>query len=191
MSPINRHLLWRILSVVTTFLFATTQLYAFGDYSLKIDDEYEISRANDLQVSLQYTGKHDLVYYHDMFPTTGPIYSYKVTPKHIFLWVYGRKPRNLFPGDKYEDVDPSNQSYLILDKSNQQLVGPLNLADFQAHPIVQSFGDFSWIKTRNPELFVRIVSLIGTLLSPPIFPIFLLIGLVIFFRGKPVSQSTS
>lgn len=190
MSPINRHLLWRILSVVMTFLLATTQQYAFGDFSLKIDDDYEISCANDLQVGLQYTGQHSLVYYHDMFPATGPIYSYKVTPKHIFLWVYGRKLRNRFPGDKYEDIDPSNQSYLILDKSNQQLIGPLNLTDFQAHPIVQSFGEFSWIEARNPDPFVRIISLIYMLLSPPIFPILLLIGLVTFFRGKPDSQTT-
>lgn len=189
MSPTNRHMFWRILSAVTTFLLATTQLHAFGDYNLKIDDDYEISRANDLQVSLKYTGQHGLVYYHDMFPATGPIYSYKVTPTHIFLWVYGRKLRNHFPGDQYEDVDPSNQSYLILDKSNQELVGPLNLADFQAHSIVQSFGEFSWAKARNPDPFVRILPLIYLFLSPATFPIFLLIALVIFFRAKPNPQS--
>lgn len=151
MLSINRYSLWRILATAIALLWIPNQLYAFGDYRLKIDDDYAITRANELQVSLSRISTHDLVYYCDMFPATGPIDCYKVTPTHIFLWVYGRKPRNHFPGDKFEDVDWSNKSYLILDKSNQQLIGPLNQADFQAHPIVQSFGKFSWIEARNPD----------------------------------------
>jgi len=187
----NRHSLWRILAAAMAFLWIPTQLYAFGDYRLKIDNDYEICRANELQVCLNRISTHDLVYYWDMFPATGPIDSYKVTPTHIFLWVYGRKLRNHFPGDTFEDVDPSNQSYLILDKSDQQLIGPLNQADFQAHPIVQGFGKFSWIKARNPDPFVRFLPLISILLSPITFPILLLIVLVIFFRSKPAPKSKS
>lgn len=134
--------------ILTSF---AADAHAFGDYVLEIDPHYRIVRANSLDVSLVRADSASLIYTPRDFPSAGPIVGYEVTPTHILLRTVGRKPRQLFAGDTFEDVDDSQEFYFLVDKADDRLTGPLTNTDFFNQAIVRQHGSPQWIAPTHPR----------------------------------------
>ncbi|MCL4473909.1 MAG: hypothetical protein M1539_02960 [Actinobacteria bacterium] len=115
----------RIAIVLTLLLLAPFCLATgWNDYTLDIGDGYDVFRANSLDVCI---GKSSgsLILCPSNYDNVGPIDQYITTPQHIFTKNLGRKPRNLFEGDTFQDIDSSKTFYFIIYKANDEVIGPL------------------------------------------------------------------
>lgn len=75
----------------------------WADYDYTIGNGYTLFRANSMDVCV--TRGNSVVVFGDTQNGAGPIVQYAVTPTHIYTRHAGRKLRNLFPGDTFEDID--------------------------------------------------------------------------------------
>ncbi|WP_153559504.1 hypothetical protein, partial [Roseimaritima sediminicola] len=172
----RRHLLFVLLILAAWLNVAGAS--GWNDYQLTIDPGYKICRANSLDVCLGHSDGQ-LIYVPSDYAQTGPINAYNVTPTHIFLHTHGRTPRNLFEGDTFENVDPSQQFFFVLDKSDDRLTGPFTIAEFQKQPGVPAEENLQWTEPRNPNAasaaIVGWIFLSAALLMIG-WPIFLIVG---------------
>lgn len=142
------------------FLLAASVCLAQGwnDYELDIGDGYHVFRTDSLRVGID-KDRHPLLS-PDMYDNVGPLRRHLATPKHIFAMSVGRKPRNLFSGDKFQDIDPTKEFYFIITKGTEAVVGPLSKEDFAKRPEVVSLGQLDWKTPRNPSFWIP---LLGTI----------------------------
>jgi hypothetical protein len=132
---------------VTTSILLLSAFACFAsgwrDYTLDIGDGYYIFRANSMDVCV---GKadHGLILYPDKFANVGPVVRYITTPQHILTRNLGRKSRNLFQGDTFQDVDPSQTFFFVISKGTDEIVGPLSEDEFTGRPEVASLGQPNW-----------------------------------------------
>jgi hypothetical protein len=151
----------------------TAAAQGWSDYELQIDPVFRIVRANDLDVFLARKGG-SVVYFHGEYSGVAPINGYIVTETHIFTRHKGRKARNLFAGDTFEDVDPTRTFYFIVDKGVASdeasagritaidgvpttnvgvsgVLGPFDEKTFLQQTVVQSLGAIQWSSPKNPN----------------------------------------
>lgn len=142
----------QIVAVVVLAGGSTSQLFAWGggDYKIGIEAGYYIVRANSLDVSLGSEPGHS-IYSPSGYAQTGPIAEYSITPTHIYLRVLGRKPRQAFEGDDFEEVDASKEFFFIFDKQHKHLDGPLTRNEFLENAIVVNQKPTSWIAPKDPR----------------------------------------
>jgi len=126
------------------------------DYELQIAPGYTVHRANSMDIALCDNNGYAPV---PTDTTTGPLVGYVVTPNHIFTHHHGRKLRNAFQGDTFEEVDPTRGIYFIVDRGTNQVIGPLSLQSFRKRPAVQTAtlnnaSAINWQVPRNPNILL-------------------------------------
>ncbi|MBN2578120.1 MAG: hypothetical protein JXB10_03935 [Pirellulales bacterium] len=144
--------MFRFILILVFGFVAINGVYGSGwsDYQLDIGDGFSIVRCNGLDVCL-CDKNHGMIYCPSQFVGTGPINGYALTENAVYLRTYGRKSRNLFAGDKFENVDPSREFFFIYDRKTEQLSPPLTAADFNTEVEPLSSSLISWIQPRNPN----------------------------------------
>ncbi|MHB8858861.1 MAG: hypothetical protein ACYC6Z_05170 [Thermoleophilia bacterium] len=162
----------RIAIVLTLLLLAPFCLATgWNDYTLDIGDGYDVFRANSLDVCI---GKSSgsLILCPSNYDNVGPIDQYITTPQHIFTKNLGRKPRNLFEGDTFQDIDSSKTFYFIISKANDEVIGPLTEDEFARRPEVTDLERLNWQTPHNPNFLLPILgSLMFLAISIPILAI--------------------
>lgn len=177
--------------VTSIILFSASICNATGwnDYSLDIGDGYTVFRANSLDISI---GKANgrLILHHADYENVGPVIRYIITPEHILTKNYGRKNRNLFEGDTFQEVDTSQEYYFIISKKSDMVTGPLSEDQFVKRQEVSSLDSLDWKKPKNPNFLIPLLgSLMFIIIIIPILlvkyfwitvPVF--IGVVLLIR---------
>jgi uncharacterized membrane protein len=138
---------------IPVFLLSASVCLATGwnDYRRDIGDGYSIFRANSFDRGVSYKNSGLIDPY--AFPQIGPVYGYYVTDAFIFARAYGRKMRNLFEGDTFEETDRTEQFYFILKKGENEITGPLLLSEFEVNDVVQQHSPIQWQPPRNPNFW--------------------------------------
>lgn len=166
--------------IAALFTFTAPALATgWHDYELPISPQHSILRANSLDVML-CRGRSIILVPRD-YPDVGPIVEYSVGSSHIFTRHIGRKPRNLFTDDTFEELDYPQEFFFVVDRSSDTVSGPFSSAQFQVNPKVSQEAPIQWEKPRNPNIVIPILgSLIFLAFSVVIFgwPLLLLALLV-------------
>lgn len=154
-------------------IFFTSIGFASGwnDFTLDIGDGYNIVRCNSMDVCI---GKADmsLILYPEKYSNVGPVVYYFTTPKFIFTKNLGRKPRNLFQGDTFEDIDSSQEFFFIISKGTDEIAGPLSASQFAGRPEVADIASLNWQAPKNPNIAIPLFgSLMFLVISVPILAI--------------------
>ena len=145
----------KLLATLCAFLSPAFACLASGwnDYILDIGDGYKIVRASSFEVCLDKGGPiHPEIF-------SGPLCRYITTPKYIFTM--------------NRDISPLNrESYFVVTKGPDEVVGPLSSADFAKRPEVASLGPLDWKSPRNPNFWAPLLgSLLFLVLAIPILAI--------------------
>lgn len=143
----------KIIVAMVVILFVSITCFATGwhDYELDIGDGYRIFRYNSIDVCIGKVGG-SLILLPRNYADLGPVVGYFTTQKFIFTKNIGRKDRNLFKGDTFQDLDTTREFYFIITKHSDKIIGPLAESDFVGHPHVSGSGPIEWQVPRNPNL---------------------------------------
>ena len=147
-------------------LFVAAQLFAQGwtDFEFTIDGDFEFVRCNSLQ-TLIMNGDTILLDPTD-YPSIGPIDKYANSSRYIFTKNLGRKLRNSFDGDNFEEVDDASLYFFIIDKKLETISGPLDQTQFNAHSATVNAGPIRWKHPYNPLGFFCLFSCSTIIISP-------------------------
>ena len=147
------------------------------DYTRDIGDGYFLFRNNsfDIGIALRNGVLNSVLISPDNFSGIGPLCGYCVTDSLIFVQTYGSRPRRLFDGDTYLEVDPSKQFYFIVEKGTSRVTGPLSRRAFEGHDSVKEHVPILWEAPKNPNM-ARAV-----LWDFAMLPMFLLLASVKYF----------
>ncbi|MEW5894824.1 MAG: hypothetical protein AB1650_03540 [Candidatus Omnitrophota bacterium] len=139
---------------VALFFLSSSSLFASGwnDYVLDIGDGYSVFRANTLDISISKGGL--LVFNPRDFGGVGPVENYQMRDRFILLKTKGRKDRNLFEGDTFQNVDYETEYYFVLRKTDDSVLGPFNEAQFEKRLADLNIATGEWIKPENPHPYV-------------------------------------
>jgi hypothetical protein len=156
-----------------TFLASTSVCMASGwqDYTLDIGDGYNVFRANSMDVCI---GKANgrIILHPWNYAGVGPVVQYINAPQHILTKNFGRKPRNLFEGDSFEEIDPSRSYFFVIAKANDRVHGPLSEEELSQRPEVANLGTLDWQTPKNPNFWRPLLgNLFFLALSIPILAI--------------------
>ncbi len=148
-------------AILIVFLWSSI-CFASGwnDFTLDIGDGYNVFRANSMDVCIS-KDNGNLILYPDKYDKLGPVIRYITTTEFIFTKNFGRKPRNMFDGDTFQDIDSSREFFFIISKVTDEVTGPLSAGQFHGHPEVKSLGSLDWQKPKNPTFWLP---LLGTLM---------------------------
>ena len=143
------------LIIISALFLSASLCFASGwnDFDLDIGDGYQIVRCNSLDVLLRKTNG-PLLINPDEYNKVGPIVRYINTPDYIFTMNYGKKIRNLFEGDTFQDVDSEQSYFFILKKGNDEITGPLSQQEFETRPEVAALMPISWQVPKNPNFWL-------------------------------------
>lgn len=142
----KRNLVILILLMSASFCFAS----GWGDYSLDIGDGYNVNRCNSVDVGIsKANGK--LILYPDKYDNVGPVVQYITTSNYILTKNLGRRPRNAFSGDIFQDIDPSKEFFFIIIKGTDEVIGPLSESEFSKRTEIASLGLLDWRIPKNPS----------------------------------------
>ncbi|MBN2643101.1 MAG: hypothetical protein JXR78_15720 [Victivallales bacterium] len=162
----------RITTILAILLSASVCLASgWNDFSLDIGDGYNVFRANSMDVCI---GRADgsLILYPRDHDEVGPVVRYIVTPDYILTKNLGRTPRNLFEGDTFQDVDPSQEYFFIIAKANDEVHGPFSADEFSERPEIANLGELDWQIPKNPNFWLPIFgSLMFLAIATPILAI--------------------
>lgn len=174
--------------LLIALLFTPIRASATGwnDYELQIDPEFWLARNSASEIVLCNSARA-IVYHQVDYPGVGRMAEYAVTDSYIFTRHIGSKPRNRFPGDTFEDDDPSREYFFIVRKdgevvggpmdrqeeiidrvlhitfrkSTPHVLGPLNRHEFDAEPAFGKSAPIHWQTPKNPNFWTP---LLGTLM---------------------------
>jgi hypothetical protein len=126
------------------------------DYSLDIGDGYSIVRCNSLQIIVANAHGQILIgpdcdHYDD---PVGPVVEYATTERFVFTRNLGKRARNLFVGDTFQDVDPTQEFFFILAKGTDAVTGSLTRQEFSSRPEVTAASPIGWCTPRNPNFWL-------------------------------------
>lgn len=148
----------RRLTAVGTILLMAPICFAsgWGDFSLDIGDGYSVYRCNSLDVCI---GKADgsLILYPDKHESVGPVIQYITTPQYVFTKNLGRKHRDMFEGDTFQNIDTSQEFFFIIFKGTDKVAGPLSKDEFMIRPEISGSGQLDWKTPRNPNFWLPLV----------------------------------
>ena len=161
------------ITIMLAVLLTTLVCHAVGwnDFTLDIGDGYNVFRANSMDVCI---GKADrsLILYPRDHDKVGPVVRYITTPDYILTKNFGRIPRNLFEGDTFQNVDPSQEYFFVIAKANDEVLGPFLEDEFMKRPEVTSLGDLDWLIPKNPNFWLPLFgSLMFLVIAIPILAI--------------------
>jgi hypothetical protein len=168
----NAWIMKRITAIFAVLLSASA-CFASGwsDFTLDIGDGYTVVRCNSLDVCIGKAG-HSLILSPGDYDGVGPVVRYISTPDYILTNNLGRKPRNLFEGDTFEDVDPSKECFFVIAKATDEVHGPFSANEFSGQPEVAGLGRLDWKTPRNPNSRLPFLgALIFLALSIPILAV--------------------
>lgn len=144
MARIGTAVLFLVLAVSPTSLAV-----GWADYEVEIDPGFVVVRANSLDVMVSRPGG-EIILPTSEHQNVGPLSGYAVTPTHILTRHYGRRSRNLFAGDTFEEVDPMRLYFFVTRKSDAGVTGPLSEQEFLNDPVVRAAGTVRWAEPRHP-----------------------------------------
>ena len=154
-----------------------------ADYSMKMPNRYEFVECNSVETVICPPNSSSIIFTPYDYPKVGPIKEFATTNSFIFLRTAGRKLRNRFAGDTYEEVDDNATFYFIIATPRDTVAGPFSFAKFQNHADVKSTGKLNWESPRNP--------LIGTILWIQLGAVTLMLifaGAITWYLFKPASN---
>ncbi len=162
------------ITAILTFLLSASVCFASGwhDYTLDIGDGYNVFRANSMDVCIGKANGRLILYPND-HDNVGPVVRYIVTPDYVLTKNLGRKPRNLFEGDTFQNVDSSQEHFFVIAKVNDEVSGPYSEEEFLQRPEVASLGQLDWQIPTNPN---RLTPLLGNIMFIAFSIPFLAIG---------------
>lgn len=106
------------------------------------------------------------------FNNVGPVIKYITTAKYIFTINNGRKPRNEFIGDTFENIDTSKEFYFLITKETDNIIGPMSKIEFEKQPAVTSLAPLEWKTPTNPNFWLPFLGgIIFLALSVPILAV--------------------
>jgi len=150
-----------VLSIVVLALTASCACIAQGwnDFELDIGDGYSIVKCNSLDICV--CKARGMILYPQDYHSVGPVDQYFTTKDFIFTKNLGRKPRHLFKGDTFEDIDTTKEFFFIITKGSDVVAGPFTRSEFLRDSRVARAGPIRWRVPRNPNI---LLPLLGTLL---------------------------
>ena len=150
---------------------------------MKMPNRYEFVRCNSVDTVICPPNSSTVIFAPSDYPKVGPIKEFATTNSFIFLRTAGRKLRNRFAGDTFEEVDDNAKFYFIIATPQDTVAGPFSFAKFQNHADVKSTGKLNWESPRNP--------LIGTILWIQLGAVTLMLifaGAITWYLFKPASN---
>lgn len=146
------------MALLTFFLFPTC-CFATGwtDFELAIGDGYRIVKGNSIDVMV-CNENHRVILLPRAYPDVGPIVRYSTTDRLILTRNIGRKPRNLFKGDGFQDPDRKKEFFFIITKESDEVNGPLSRSEFERHPFMASVSPLDWKVPRNPHIIRSLIA---------------------------------
>ncbi len=127
---------------------------------------FEFVRCNSVDTVVCPPGSSTVIFSPYDFDGVGPIREFATTNKYVFLRNAGRKTRNLFAGDEFQEVDASRHYYFIISTGDYSKIGPLTQAEFTNHQVVRSTGSLNWKSPVNPVRYF-VLAVLGSCLSIP------------------------
>ena len=154
-----------IIAFVFLF-FSTNSAFAQGytDFEFSIDRNFRFVRCTSLQTIITNNGR--VCFDPTDYPAVGPINKYSNQAEHIFTKNLGRKLRNQFPNDTFEEIDETVSHFFIIDKTSEKITGPLTKTQFDNNPVVKTAGQIRWKHPYNPLGFVCLFSCFTIMVSP-------------------------
>jgi len=180
----------RVTAILAVLLSASVCLASgWNDFTLDIGDGYTVVRCNSMDVCIGKSD-HSLILYPRNHDKVGPVVRYISTPNYILTKNLGRTPRNLFEGDTFQNVDPSQEHFFVIVKANDEVLGPFSEEDFSKRPEVASLGKLDWQIPKNPNFWLPLFgSLMFLAIAIPILAIKffwitipLIIGVILLIR---------
>ena len=149
--------------LVLIILLTATNAHATGwlDYKLDIGDGYTIWRNNSIDINVANSEDRILIGFNDNNNPVGPVVAYAATDQFIFTRNLGKKQRNLFEGDTFQNVDPEQEYFFILTKKTDSVVGPLTNEKFNSRAEIKASSPIIWEIPQNPNFWLP---LFGTLM---------------------------
>jgi hypothetical protein len=147
----------KAIAIVFVLLLAPSCLATgWSDFELDIGDGYRVFRANSMDVGIG-TADGRIILNPNDYEGVGPVSRYITTPTLILTKNLGRKARNLFKGDTFEDVDPAKEFYFVIVKGTNDVRGPYSQAEFATLPDVVNLGKLDWRVPRNPSFWLPLL----------------------------------
>jgi len=147
----------RITTILTILLSVTTCMASgWNDFTLDIGDGYTVVKCNSMDVCIGKTD-HSLILYPRGHDKVGPVVRYINTPDYILTKNLGRKPRNLFEGDSFQDIDPSKENFFVISKVSDKVNGPFSKEEFLKRPEVITLGQLDWQTPNNPNFWLPLL----------------------------------
>lgn len=154
----------RFSSILAVLLFATAALGSgWNDFVQQLGSDYSIFRASSQDIGLAHNG----------FVLTGKdtLIEFVETPTHILT--------------KHIRAD-GTLSYYVVQKTPENVVGPLTEAAFTANGAVMSSGNLAWQRPTNPHPEVArdgqlmFLAFTFVLFGTPILFVVLLVGFIVW-----------
>ena len=130
------------------------------DYTLDIGDGYAIWRNNATDINIA-NSKNIILIGPSENDAVGPVVAYSTTERFIFTRNFGKKPRNLFEGDTFTNIDPDREFYFVLTKGTDEVAGPLTKQEFESRPETKAVSQIKWLAPKNPNFWLPVL---GTLM---------------------------
>ena len=126
------------------------------DYTLDIGDGYAIWRNNSMDINVANSNNTILIG-PGASDAVGPIVAYSTTEKFIFTRNAGKKPRNLFKGDTFQNIDPDREFFFVLTKGTDEVAGPFTKQEFENRPETKAGTQIQWLKPKNPNFWLPLL----------------------------------
>ena len=145
---------------------------------------YEFVRCNSIDTVVCPPNSSSVIFSPFDYPKVGPIREFATTDSFVFLHTLGRKPRNLFAGDAFEEIDDSIDFYFIIATRNDSVAGPFSFAQFQNHADTKSAAAINWRTPQHP--IANFVFWLGALCTS--IPLLLVVA-VVWFTFKKANKA--
>ena len=136
---------------LTVFLPVYCLASGWHDYELDIGDGYKIYRNNSYDVSVGDNG--GIIFSPYDYNKVGPIWNYSTTNNYIFLKTIGLTGR-LQNNDSIPHFDLGTENYFIVDKSNNDVIGPLTRSELISNKYFRSSKALEWRHPKNPNILL-------------------------------------
>ena len=155
------------------------------DFKLDVGDGYSIYKASSMDVCLSKPYGPGVCGSKES--GVGPVSKYINAPGYILTRNLGRMKVTNDNGDEYEQVDTSKQYYFVVNKTTDEVKGPLSESEFLARPEIVALAPLDWQHPTNPNGFpgpitllivlvaLVVLTIVALLLASPLIVIILLL----------------
>jgi len=121
------------------------------DFKLDIGDGYSIYKSSSMDVCL--SKPYSPAVCGSKESGVGPVNKYINAPGYILTRNLGRISVIADNGDEREDIDTSKQYYFVVNKTTDEVKGPLSESEFLARPEIVALAPLDWQHPTNPNGF--------------------------------------